>query len=154
MLWNYKLTTSTIWLSFDEGQVEADTLEEATAEATRILKYNLDKVNDILNSCDPTIGISVDMDFSQLEVELVNESTGRTLVDDFYNKASAKLMSIYFPSVKYHRDNETSQRMTYELELFSNGVTNWNTMTSKIAKLVQTPYVEEIKNHLQEFLKK
>lgn len=92
-------------------------------------------------------------DFFYEGMELSEVYSGRKLVDDFYNKASTKLMGLYFPDVKYHRDNETSQKMTYELELYNNGVTNWNVMLDKIAKLVNTPF-NKIESDLNEFLKK
>jgi hypothetical protein len=67
-LWYYRLTTSTIWLSFDHGQVEATSYDEAVRLATEKLKQDLQKANTVLQSCDPTIGFFIDMDFSQLEV--------------------------------------------------------------------------------------
>jgi hypothetical protein len=67
-LWNYRLTTSTIWLSFDHGQVEATSYDEAVRLATEKLKQDLQKANTVLQSCDPTIGFFIDMDFSQLEI--------------------------------------------------------------------------------------
>ena len=36
MIWNYKLTTNTIWLSFDYGQVEASTEDEARQLAEKV----------------------------------------------------------------------------------------------------------------------
>jgi hypothetical protein len=67
-LWNYSLTTNTIWLSFDHGQVEAISYDEAVRLATEKLKQDLQKANTVLQSCDPTIEFFIDMDFSQLEV--------------------------------------------------------------------------------------
>jgi hypothetical protein len=67
-IWEYKLSTNTIWLSFDYGQVTANSEEEAIEKATIELKYHLQKVNDVLQSADVTKGFSIEMDFSQLEV--------------------------------------------------------------------------------------
>ncbi len=67
-LWNYSLTTNTMWLSFDHGQVEATSHNEAVRLATEKLKQDLQKANSVLQSCDPTIDFFIDMDFSQLEV--------------------------------------------------------------------------------------
>ena len=59
-----------------------------------------------------------------------------TRVTDFYNKLTQDLMNLYFPQVKYHRDNETSQKMTYQVELFNNGCLTYNKLIKSIAKLV------------------
>lgn len=69
--WNYSVTTSTIWTSFDFGEVEAETYEEALKKAKEQIKYDFDKVNSILASCDPTIGFTIDYDESQIEVDEV-----------------------------------------------------------------------------------
>lgn len=66
MIWNYKLTTNTIWLSFDYGQVVANTMEEAREKAKIRLKNDLAQANDLLEP----IGVRIDLDFTQLEVEL------------------------------------------------------------------------------------
>lgn len=67
MIWKYQLTTNTIWTSFDYGEVEADTREEAYEKALIELKSNLCKANEFLDSTRFTI----DMDFSQLEIEAI-----------------------------------------------------------------------------------
>lgn len=69
MIWNYKLTTGTIWLSFDYGQVIANTLEEATEKAVAQFKYDLDKANHVLESADVTSSFKIEVDFTQLVVE-------------------------------------------------------------------------------------
>jgi hypothetical protein len=72
MIWDYSLSTSTIWTSFDYGQVEADTYEEAHALALKQLKYDVSKANDVFNHCEITEGFSIEMDYDQLEVKLVD----------------------------------------------------------------------------------
>lgn len=72
MIWDYSLSTNTIWTSFDCGQVEADTYEEACALALKELKYNVDKANTVFKHCDITQGFTIDMDYTQLEVNLAN----------------------------------------------------------------------------------
>jgi hypothetical protein len=67
-IWNYSLTTNTIWLSFDHGQVEATSYHEAVRLAIEKLKYDLDKINVALKNCDTTRNFSVYLNFSQLEV--------------------------------------------------------------------------------------
>ena len=71
--WEYSLTTNTIWTSFDHGTVRAKTKEEARELAINKIKYDLDKVNDVLKQADVTRGFSVDMDFTQLELKEVDE---------------------------------------------------------------------------------
>jgi hypothetical protein len=83
MLWDYKLTTNTIWTSFDFGQVEANTHEEAEKKALKKLKYDLSKANDALAHCDITDGFTIDMDFSQLEVTEANVNNKTLKVKEY-----------------------------------------------------------------------
>lgn len=71
MKWNYSLTTNTIWISFDYGEVIADTEQEAREKAIKKIKSNLDKVNTTLKNSKETVGFVIDMDFSQVEVEQI-----------------------------------------------------------------------------------
>jgi hypothetical protein len=75
--WNYNVTTSTIWASFDFGTVEAETYEEALEKAKVQLAYDFKKVNEILDSCDPTIGFTVSYNESQIEVDEIREEVKR-----------------------------------------------------------------------------
>lgn len=68
MKWQYSNTTNTIWTSFDYGVVEAETKEEAEILAKKELEYNLKKVNEVLNCCDPTIGFTIEMNLEQIEI--------------------------------------------------------------------------------------
>lgn len=72
--WEYKLTTNTIWTSFDFGEVYAENREDAERLAKIELSYNLTKANEILNSCDPTIGFKIEMDFTQIQLIEVNDN--------------------------------------------------------------------------------
>lgn len=69
MIWNYSLTTNTIWLSFDYGQVIANSIDEAREKAIKQLRYDLDKVNHVLASADTTLSFKIEVDFTQLTVE-------------------------------------------------------------------------------------
>ena len=71
--YTYSCTTNTIWCSFDYGEVEANSLEEARAKALEKIKYDLQKVNDVLNSADVTAGFKIEMDLSRLEVTLIKK---------------------------------------------------------------------------------
>lgn len=67
--WNYSCTTNTIWTSFDYGEVEAETYEEAYEKALERLKYDVEKVNHVLQSADVTAEYSIEFDYSQLSIE-------------------------------------------------------------------------------------
>lgn len=69
MIWEYNNSTNTIWTSFDFGEVEADTKEEALQKAKDKLEYDLEKCNDALKNCDITNGFKIEMDLSQIEVK-------------------------------------------------------------------------------------
>jgi hypothetical protein len=69
-LYTYSNSTQTIWTSFDYGEVEADSLDEAREKAIAKLKYDIRKCNDVFDNCDITNGLTIDMDYSQTEVEL------------------------------------------------------------------------------------
>jgi hypothetical protein len=76
--WEYRITTSTIWLSFDYGEVYADSREEALELAKKEITYNLKKANEILNSCDPPIGFKIEMDLSQIELHKIDKELSET----------------------------------------------------------------------------
>jgi hypothetical protein len=80
MSWNYKITSETIWTSFDYGTVEADTLGEAIQKARNEVQSNLDKLNAALKFED-TAGIIVEMDLSQIEVSPANTITEDISID-------------------------------------------------------------------------
>jgi hypothetical protein len=65
----YQLTTNIIWGSFDNGVVEAETIEEATKLAMDEICYNFEKINEALTNYKPTLGFEIDMDVSQIEVK-------------------------------------------------------------------------------------
>lgn len=66
--WEYSVSTHTIWTSFDCGEVEAKSYDEALEKAIAQLEYDFKKVNEILGSCDPTTGFTVEFDKTQVEV--------------------------------------------------------------------------------------
>jgi hypothetical protein len=89
--WEYRITTSTIWTSFDNGVVYADSREEALEMAKKEITYNLKKANEILNSCDPPIGFKIEMDLSQIELK---EKTKQLFETDYvlWDKANDSLV--------------------------------------------------------------
>jgi hypothetical protein len=62
--YSYLLSTNTIWTSFDYGEVEANSYEEAEEKAIIELKKELEKCNNALK----VIGFEVSMDFTQIEL--------------------------------------------------------------------------------------
>lgn len=70
MIFEYSVSTATIWTSFDYGTVEANSIEEAKEKAIEKLKYDFSKVNDVLASADVTQGYSVEFDENSVEVKL------------------------------------------------------------------------------------
>jgi len=76
MLFNYTVSTCTIWTSFDYGFVEAENYEEAKIKAINQLTYNFNKANEALLKCEDTKGFSVEFDSSQVEI---NEATAQQI---------------------------------------------------------------------------
>ena len=62
--WSYALSTNTIWLNFDCGEVEAETKEEARQLSLDQLKADLAHANRILGS--PS---AIEINFSELVIE-------------------------------------------------------------------------------------
>lgn len=71
--WSYSVSTDTLWTSFDYGEVEATSYEEALEKAKAKLTYDFKKVNEILGSCDPTMGFNINFNDRQIQIEEVNE---------------------------------------------------------------------------------
>ena len=70
MKWKYSLSTNTIWTSFDYGEVEADTQDEALRLAEIKLTDKLNKINRILGDKSAAHEREqIGMDMSQIEVE-------------------------------------------------------------------------------------
>jgi hypothetical protein len=90
MKWEYKLTTNTIWASFDYGEVEAGSEAEALIIAEEKLRYDLAKVNEALNHSNNTTDFSVEMDFTQIEVTLIES------VKDKEKREIVEMMTHYY----------------------------------------------------------
>jgi hypothetical protein len=72
--YEYSVTTATIWTSFDYGEVQAETIEEAIDKATIEVAYSLKKCNDALKQCDFALGFQVSIALDQIEVNLKKKS--------------------------------------------------------------------------------
>ena len=70
MKYYYSVSSNNLWASFDYGEVEANSYEEARELAIKQLKYDFQKANDAFNHCDITQGFSIDFDDSQLLVSI------------------------------------------------------------------------------------
>jgi hypothetical protein len=66
--YEYSVSTSTIWASFDFGEVEAENIQEARELAIDKLKYDFLKANEALNHCDVTNGFSIGFNEDQLQI--------------------------------------------------------------------------------------
>lgn len=69
-VWQYTVSTNTIWTSFDYGEVLAKTKEEAVKKAIEELRHNFDKVNLVLGVSNNTKGLSINFAEDQVQVEL------------------------------------------------------------------------------------
>ena len=66
--YTYNLNGTSIWTSFDFGEVEAENFEEAIKKAKAKIQEDFDRVNLALAHCDNTLGMRVDFDPDQLEL--------------------------------------------------------------------------------------
>lgn len=69
--YRYFLPASAMWATFDCGIVKADNEQEALEKAKERLKYDLDKVNHVLDSADVTAGFVLEIDVNTVEVKLL-----------------------------------------------------------------------------------
>ena len=69
-VYEYTVSTNTIWASFDFGEVVASTLEEATKKAIEELTYDFDKANEALAYCGITEGFKIEFAASEVRVSL------------------------------------------------------------------------------------
>ena len=69
--YRYFLPTLSLWASFDSGIVHAVNEVEALEKAKERLRYDFEKVNDVLNSADVTIGFNLEFDANQITVEVL-----------------------------------------------------------------------------------
>jgi len=67
--WEWSCSTNTIWTSFDHGEVQAETKAEALGLAIKQLRYDIKKVNQVLNSADVTSGFEIEFDFHNIEIK-------------------------------------------------------------------------------------
>ncbi|GAG30142.1 unnamed protein product [marine sediment metagenome] len=66
--YNYSIPTPCVWASFDYGTVEAETIEQAREKALKELKYNFQKVNEVLQSADVTSGFCIEFEKDSIEI--------------------------------------------------------------------------------------
>ena len=58
--------------------------------------------------------------------------------DDFFNKVAKKLDEMFFPHLKYFRDDENCAKMHYNLELFNNGCLTYRQLIGRLSKSCKT----------------
>lgn len=69
--WEYTVSSESIWSSFDFGEVQARTEGEAMEKALTKLRYNFEKVNQVLASADVTKNFTVE--FSEKDIRLTKK---------------------------------------------------------------------------------
>ena len=111
---NYSLpTSSTFCASFDYGFVWAKDADEAREKAIHELKYNVEKVNSILNHSDNTNGFSIEI----CTDELLVEETDETLVQGVIMKIKQDIKNMSYKDLE-KLINNTSYAA---LKVFLNG---------------------------------
>ena len=55
-------------------------------------------------------------------------------VENFFNKASADIMTTFFPEVKYYRDDNKCEAAIYAIELFNNGQLTYRAFIGRLSK--------------------
>lgn len=73
----YKITTNTIWTSFDYGEVQAENRDDAERIAIERLTEDLELVNQKLSQFATTKHMVINMDLDQIEIEEVIPETPR-----------------------------------------------------------------------------
>jgi len=68
--YKYTISSTLIWTSFDFGEVEANSVEEAKEIAIEELTYNFKKANLALATLDNTIGFTIEFNKDEVQVEL------------------------------------------------------------------------------------
>ena len=56
------------------------------------------------------------------------------LEEEFFNKVVSKIDSIYFPDVKYYRDNKNCEKIHHAVENFNNGIISYDKLIKIISK--------------------
>lgn len=65
---NYTVSTSTLWTSFDFGVVEAENIEKATEKAIEKLNDDFKKANDAFFHCDITKKFTIEFNKDCVEI--------------------------------------------------------------------------------------
>ena len=61
------------------------------------------------------------------------KNTGITIVEDFFNKLVWNLDNKYFPNVSYYRDNKECTKVHYAVELFNNGMIQYDKLINDLS---------------------
>jgi hypothetical protein len=73
------------------------------------------------------------------------------LTENFFNKVCIKIDSIYFPTVKYYRDDKNCEKVHYATELFNNGCLTYDKYIKRLSKACKESE-ENIEKIVKEFL--
>jgi hypothetical protein len=56
------------------------------------------------------------------------------LISEFFTLLTLEIDKLYFPDVKYYRDNKNTTNIHYAIECFSNGVLTYDKLIHTLAK--------------------
>lgn len=101
--YQYSVSTSTIWASFDFGEVEAQNIEEARAKAIEQLRCDFQKANDVFAHCDVTQGFFVE--FNEDEVTVALAPCRKSYIDEiksFVDEQGTLVQEDGFPQEPVH----------------------------------------------------
>lgn len=73
------------------------------------------------------------------------------IVDNFFNLLCGELDSLYFPTVKYYRDNDKCAKVHYTVELFNNGCLTYDKLIIKLCLYCDTT-VNNIKSIVDKYI--
>lgn len=79
----------------------------------------------------------------------MKKSTGIKTVEDFFNKVCTEIDKTYFPKVKYYRDNKSTTKIHYCVELFNNGALTYNQLIKGLST-----YTKETEENIHKIVSK
>jgi hypothetical protein len=66
--YKYSVSTNTLWASFDFGEVQARSIEEAKVLAIEKITEDFEKANEAFAQCENTRGFSIDFNADEIQI--------------------------------------------------------------------------------------